>query len=118
MKYVVRYDLSSVVVQEMFFSRRAKAKYRLAPQRRGFGAIDIRGITRMKEFQELWELYVNENGLFALHARDYHGRFKRCIGIIRVSKTGGIRFKDRRCALAVMMRNASKRTLSEEDMEI
>lgn len=101
-------DLSSVIVQEMYFSRHARRKYRLAPQRRGLGTIDLRYVRTQRELYKHWMYCVGKKGKFSLLARDSKGRLRKCVAVITVGDSG-VRFRDNRCALCVILRNRSKK---------
>lgn len=108
-------DLSSVIIQEVFYSRHAKHRYRLAPQRKGIGSIDLSHIKSNREFYKEWMDYVGKTGNFSLLSRSSNGRLRKCIAMIRVTE-GGIKYRDNRCALCVILRNRSNKRI--EDMKI
>ena len=96
----------------MIYSRHAKHRYRLAPQRRGIGTIDIRHVRSTRELYKHWMEYVGKKGSFSLQSRTRKGTFGKCIAVIRVTNNG-ITFKDNRCALCVILRNRKKRIVHD-----
>jgi hypothetical protein len=96
-------NLNDVVIQELIRSKHATQKYRLAPQRRPIGSIDLSDVENMRQMHKLWKEYVCRKGRFSLLARDRRGRLSKCIAVITVT-SNGIEFKDNRCALAVLLR--------------
>lgn len=108
-------DLSSVIIQEMYHSRHAKHRYKLSPQRRGIGSIDISHIRSNREFYKHWMDYVGRTGTFSLLSRNEKGRLRSCIAVIRVTD-GGFSYRDNRCALCVILRHRSNK--KSEDMKI
>ena len=101
-------SMNNVVIQEIFYSDRARGKYRRAPQRRGVGSMDLTYIDSKEELEMEWKDYVGLCGTFALVARDNRGCFAKCIAIIDVHESG-ISFRDNRCTLAAILRHRSKK---------
>lgn len=97
-----------MIVQELIRSRHATHKYRLAPQRRGIGTLNLSDVESVREMHRLWRECIDRSGRFSLLARDRKGRLSKCIAVIRVTKEG-IAFRDNRCTLAVLLRNRSQR---------
>lgn len=108
-------DLKSVIIQEVYHSKHAKHRYRLAPQRRGIGTIDLSHVMNDREFYKHWMYFVGQKGKFSLLSRDKKGRLRKCIGMITVT-SGSIKYKDNRCALCSLMRARSYK--KPEDMKI
>lgn len=108
-------DQKCVIVQELMYSKHARRRYRLSPQRRCIGTIDIRDIESNKELYDTWMQLVGQKGNFSLLARTGNGRLRKCIAIITVTDNG-IRYKDNRCALASMIRSRSE--TAPKDMRI
>lgn len=109
-------DLKCVIVQKLIYSRNAKGWYCVAPQRKGIGSIDLRGINTVRDMHRLWKEYIGLCGKFSLLGRDSK-KLKKCIAIIRVTKDN-IYFMDKRCALYAVFRRYKKDKAAEEDMEI
>lgn len=99
-----RLDKSNILVQKLFYSKRADGFYKFAPQRKGIGTIDLRGIKGERQFFGLWKGIIGMKGDFSFQLIDRKTkRFGKCLGIIHVDETG-ITFKDRRCSLATMIK--------------
>lgn len=107
-------DMSNVIIQEMFHSKHAKRKYKLAPQRRPIGTIDLTRVESTRQFHSEWMEYVGRTGNFSLLARN-DKRVAKCIAVMRISESG-IAFKDNRCTLCVLLRIRESKKL--EDMRI
>ena len=104
-----------IVIQRLVRSKYARKYYKLAPQRRPVGTIDLNEIKSKDELYKYWMEIVGLTGNFSLLARNSKGMLEKCVAIMRVSRNG-ITFKDERCALAVRLRKLSEKRL--RDLEI
>jgi len=105
-------EYGRVLVQLLYSSKRARKYYKLSPQRKPIGMINLLGIDNTDTLQLVWKETIGKSGTFALQSFDGRGRFSKPIGIVTVDR-GKIEIKDRRCGLAAMMRRQKERRQAE-----
>lgn len=99
---------SNVLVRKVYYSNKTHGLYRMSPQMKSVGSIDITGVHSPAHLLRIWKRTIGKPGRFQLQLRDRRGRFSKKIADITVSRNG-IYFLDNRCMLYTYMKNQSKR---------
>lgn len=105
----------NVIVQELFYSKNARKGYSFAPQRRGIGKLDLRGVETERQFLALWREEIGLVGEFALLGMwKKPCRIAKRLAEFRVTG-GGVEWKDRRCAFLVRLRRSEGERFLERE---